>query len=592
MVRPRMNTTAMMVCLLLSMVSLIACGDDGDLSVPDSAPDTMMSTETIAPGETCEFGGTRFQIGSDDNGDGEIDTVEDEAVVCDGVEGHDGAPGPEGPAGDDGADGLTPEVEQQSLPSHDECPSTATEVVIGFDTDGEGDIDEVSSTFVICDGEAGETGPQGEQGEPGTDHQCIDAEDVVIVDWTIEDDPFGVYEVGLSYELRFELQDERDLDELAIDIIAPFGGEADFELDAGAGATYTAQWTPDESAVGKSAVMLLVTDGCSMSTDVFHIDVEEQMPRLELSYDRFQDSEDSPDGAGQTHDVEVCLETRNISTCHASFVDGDETTFASGSGCESVSAVSTDGTPNSVGEQTSFAVECHGTTELPGFVDTGFANVVHYGPGLVFDQYAPGELQMGERRYLLPEVGYPIEFSWSFHDMESCQLMFNDDATSVDDVVLGPDEKYNVEFGELHRELVTETATVKLACEDDGGTNWESPQEFFYIVDWGISFAELTPLGTNNNDNFELRADWHERGGLDTCTVTLFSAGDHQLGQETTSTGDGAMSHTFTLNRVTLENFEEDEEYRAEFACSGGGNSDEWTELISVGEILESEEDS
>ena len=69
--------------------------------------------------------------------------------------------------GEDGQDGAPTLVQQ--MDAGDECEYGGTEIVTGFDRSGDGDIDDVTDSVVICDGAPGTDGVDGESGGEGSD---------------------------------------------------------------------------------------------------------------------------------------------------------------------------------------------------------------------------------------------------------------------------------------------------------------------------------------------------------------------------------------------------------------------------------------
>ena len=124
---------------------------------------------------SCPNGGYKYTFGYDTTGDGVVDEVVEETVICDGETGPqgpqgetgpEGPQGPEGPAGEDGEDG-NPLLSETSPAPSGACPEGGIEVTVGYDTTGDGVIDDVVESYVICDGETGPEGPQGETGPEG-----------------------------------------------------------------------------------------------------------------------------------------------------------------------------------------------------------------------------------------------------------------------------------------------------------------------------------------------------------------------------------------------------------------------------------------
>jgi hypothetical protein len=142
-------------------------GDDGAASLIETR---------VATADECEHGGTVLLIGTDNDGDGALDSQEIavERPVCDGADGtdgSDGADGADGTDGSDGADGADGTDGKNSListspASTTDCVSGGTAVRVGVDDDGDGHLDtgEVDAIEIICNGV-----PQPDGGAP---EQC------------------------------------------------------------------------------------------------------------------------------------------------------------------------------------------------------------------------------------------------------------------------------------------------------------------------------------------------------------------------------------------------------------------------------------
>ncbi|MFW5967257.1 MAG: DUF7151 family protein [Persicimonas sp.] len=111
----------------------------------EDAPLLLIATEE-AEEDACPESGELIEYGYDLNDDGELseDETEGSYTVCD---------------GETGADGDTPLVETSAVDPGDDCETGGVAYETGFDTDDDGEIDDVESSETICNGE---TGPAGE----------------------------------------------------------------------------------------------------------------------------------------------------------------------------------------------------------------------------------------------------------------------------------------------------------------------------------------------------------------------------------------------------------------------------------------------
>lgn len=119
-------------------------------------------TSVEAPGENCENGGIKIEVGNDKNANNSLDDDEVEAdqtkYACN---------------GNDGSNGQNALAKISDEPKGANCPnSTGVKIEVGIDTNKNGELDEseVTNTQYVCGGKNGSQGPQGskgEQGEPG-----------------------------------------------------------------------------------------------------------------------------------------------------------------------------------------------------------------------------------------------------------------------------------------------------------------------------------------------------------------------------------------------------------------------------------------
>lgn len=142
-----------------------ADGQDGEDGIIGEDGLTLeVETSPIEPGQVCANGGTLFTFGYDDNDDDAItgDEIVDTVEVCNGRDGTDGEDGV------DGEDGMTSLMELETLGQGDAtCTAGGVRLRVGFDTTGDGNIDDTSSTREICNGIDGQDGTNGQDGEDG-----------------------------------------------------------------------------------------------------------------------------------------------------------------------------------------------------------------------------------------------------------------------------------------------------------------------------------------------------------------------------------------------------------------------------------------
>lgn len=112
----------------------------------------LVSATTLMAGDaSCAQGGTRVDVGRDDDRDGTLDMLEIDATsyAC------NGATGPQGPAG---PTGLATLLKLTVLAAGDaQCPAGGSRVEMGVDDDRSGTLEagEVDATTSICDGRPG-----------------------------------------------------------------------------------------------------------------------------------------------------------------------------------------------------------------------------------------------------------------------------------------------------------------------------------------------------------------------------------------------------------------------------------------------------
>lgn len=144
-----------LLLILMATVGLTACGGSGSAPASSAAPSTSPSSPAPAPtaltrtkaeaaGIHCAEGGTRVDVGSDNDGNGVLSDgeVSSTLYVCN-------APGSDGANGSDGQSSL---VRLQAEPVSANCPQGGTKVLAGKDSNGNGVLEdsEVSSSAYVC----------------------------------------------------------------------------------------------------------------------------------------------------------------------------------------------------------------------------------------------------------------------------------------------------------------------------------------------------------------------------------------------------------------------------------------------------------
>ncbi len=104
-----------------------------------------LSTVTAEPaGANCETGGVRIEVGTDDNGNGSLDSneIESTSYICNGI------------------DGTNTLVTVTTEPAGTNCANGGTRIDSGLDADADGVLDaaEVAATAYVCSGSSGSDG--------------------------------------------------------------------------------------------------------------------------------------------------------------------------------------------------------------------------------------------------------------------------------------------------------------------------------------------------------------------------------------------------------------------------------------------------
>ena len=221
---------------VLALLLIAGCGDDGD----DGQTPIIESQD--ASEEQCPGGGTVIITGLDTEGDGEINADHEsytETVLCDGT---DGDPGDDGAPGDDGGDGDTVGLVSTSAEDPgDNCEVGGIRVETGFDTTGDGEIDDVEDVNYVC------SAPSCASGQP--------------LDFEVHADQLpDELIVGMTYDLDVTTS-ATDLD---VDVLN--AGVASTDIDA--------EYNADEETISLTAnsgtdvtdLAILATDGCDLTT--------------------------------------------------------------------------------------------------------------------------------------------------------------------------------------------------------------------------------------------------------------------------------------------------------------------------------------
>ena len=103
--------------------------------------------------------------------------------------------------GVDGVDGLSILVNSEVEPSGTNCPNGGTKLSFGGDINGNGvlSVDEVTSTFYVCNGNDGEDGDDGQDGEDGTSNLSVS-----IIEITTNSVDYIDYSSGQGGYLEYE----------------------------------------------------------------------------------------------------------------------------------------------------------------------------------------------------------------------------------------------------------------------------------------------------------------------------------------------------------------------------------------------------
>ena len=125
----------------------------------DNGKNALSKISEEPAGDNCENGGVKIEVGTDENGNGELEAEEvinsETKYVCKGTD------------GEDGKDALAKVSDE---PKGENCTNNdGIKIEIGIDANGNGELDanEVADTEYVCSGKNGAQGSQGEKGEKG-----------------------------------------------------------------------------------------------------------------------------------------------------------------------------------------------------------------------------------------------------------------------------------------------------------------------------------------------------------------------------------------------------------------------------------------
>ena len=153
-IRPFLASASM----AFAVITLVGCGGEDGLDGADA--DVLQVSSQPAAEDDCPAGGSELTFGFDTNDDGDIDDISHVEIICNGATGPQGTDGEDG---NDGADGTPFTIETEAA---DECDNGGIHYRFGYDTTGDGEIDEVVSEETVCNGIDGEDGNDGNDGLP------------------------------------------------------------------------------------------------------------------------------------------------------------------------------------------------------------------------------------------------------------------------------------------------------------------------------------------------------------------------------------------------------------------------------------------
>ncbi|WP_111641644.1 type 1 glutamine amidotransferase family protein [Marinimicrobium alkaliphilum] len=128
------------IASVLLVFSLLGCGG----SSTERAERLEVSSEPASE-QDCPAGGSELTFGYDTNADGTIDELSHVEVIC------SGEAGPGGEAGQ-------PLLVVTEAATFDECAYGGVTYAFGYDTDGDGEMDDAQGVETVCNGSDGERG--------------------------------------------------------------------------------------------------------------------------------------------------------------------------------------------------------------------------------------------------------------------------------------------------------------------------------------------------------------------------------------------------------------------------------------------------
>ena len=124
------------VIIVISLFIFSCEGEEG--SIGPNGLNSLINISVEAPGENCETGGIKVDVGLDNNSDGILDEseIQGTSFICNGI---------------DGSSSLTSVTSEES---GDNCPNGGIRVESGVDLNENGTLDqtEITATAFICNG--------------------------------------------------------------------------------------------------------------------------------------------------------------------------------------------------------------------------------------------------------------------------------------------------------------------------------------------------------------------------------------------------------------------------------------------------------
>ena len=386
----------------------------------------LVDSTTIAPGEECEFGGERYEIGLDLDGDGVLseDEITSAEVIC--FESEDDPETPETVS-------RVTEVEPGA-----ECEAGGWLLEYGVDISGDGELrdEEIDDTEILCR-------------EVGL---VCDDRDELEFELELESNDLNAYFIGESYGLTIEFNQEIAAQDFSFRNLEESVGNIEMNEEPD-GVFWRGTWTPHQDYPGGQQLHLAMTDGCSLAALVeFLPEAREQTPTVNIwaDADHLEASGDSTEVCWASAFVDEC----NLSNYDESFAFNEELDVEL-EGCREFT----------VENELTITIECFDSTE-DDLVHQSSVTVLA-GPRIDrFSDTATGFFPPSSA--MLSEPG-EVELFWETTFVESCEL--DNEIESVD----VPTEQ--MEAGYVL--MVDETATLTLTCE---GLSGESLSRDFTVI--------------------------------------------------------------------------------------------------------------